>query len=83
MDTPLRSLAKALTWQASGLLMMTAITWFLTGSLATGGAVAGLGAVTGAAAYVLHERAWARIRWGLETAQRLAAADEAGRHPHL
>jgi len=79
METPLRSLAKALTWQALGLLTMTAITWMLTGSLATGGAVAGLGAVTGAAAYVLHERVWARIRWGLETAQRAASTERGGR----
>jgi uncharacterized membrane protein len=65
METPIRSLAKAVTWQALGLLTMTAITYALTGSLATGGAVALLGAASGMITYVLHERLWARIRWGL------------------
>ncbi len=67
-DTPLRSFTKALTWQALGLVLMTLITWALTGSVATGGAVALLGAATGTVTYMLHERLWARIRWGRRTA---------------
>ena len=77
METPIRSLAKAVTWQLSGLVTMTAITWAFTGSLATGGAVAVGGAITGAALYVLHERIWARIRWGL----RPVRIRDAGRRP--
>lgn len=83
METPLRSLAKAVTWQALGLVTMTVITFALTGSLATGGAVALLGAVLGAVFYVLHERIWARIRWGLDEAQRFARGDESGRTPQV
>ena len=81
METPLRSLVKAVTWQALGLVTMTVITSALTGSLATGGTVAMVGAVMGAAFYVLHERIWARIRWGLDEAQRLALRDGSGPHP--
>ena len=64
METPIRSIAKAATWQASGLAVMTAITFAATGSLATGGLVALIGAGVGTVLYVLHERLWARVRWG-------------------
>jgi len=83
METPLRSLVKAVTWQALGLVTMTAITFALTGSLATGGAVALVSTVTGAVFYILHERLWARVRWGLAEAQRLARSEESGPHPQL
>lgn len=63
-ETPRRSMVKALTWQTSGLAVMTAITWVVTGSVATGGAIAVLGALTGTVTYILHERLWARIGWG-------------------
>jgi uncharacterized membrane protein len=63
-DTPLRSMAKAATWQALGLVVMTLITWAVTGSVATGSAIALLGAATGTVTYVLHERLWARVGWG-------------------
>jgi uncharacterized membrane protein len=82
MERPIRSIAKALTWQVLGLTSMTGITYLLTGSLLTGGAVALAGAASGAALYIVHERAWARIRWGIAEAQRLAGgADGEGRAP--
>jgi uncharacterized membrane protein len=65
METPFRSLVKALTWQALGLVTMTALTFALTGSLVTGGAVALGSAALGLVLYAAHERVWARIRWGL------------------
>lgn len=65
MDTRARSIAKCLTWQTCGLIVMTLITYGLTGSLATGGAVAVLGTAVGSVTYVLQERAWARIAWGV------------------
>lgn len=63
-DTPARSIVKALTWQAMGLVVMTAITWAVTGSVSKGGVVALLGAATGMVTYLLHERLWARVDWG-------------------
>ena len=63
-DSPRRSIVKALTWQAVGLLVMTTITWLVTGSVTTGGAIALLGAATGMVTYVLHERLWAQVGWG-------------------
>lgn len=63
-ETPLRSVVKAVTWQALGLVVMTAISWLVTGSVAAGGAIALLGALTGTVTYVMHERLWARVPWG-------------------
>lgn len=65
IETRRRSLAKALTWQSTGLVLMTAITWWMTGSVATGGMIAVLGAATGMVTYILHERLWARTSWGM------------------
>lgn len=63
-ETPRRTFAKAATWQISGFAVMTALTWAIAGSLAEGGAVAAGGAAAGFVSYYLHERAWARVRWG-------------------
>lgn len=75
METPLRSVVKAVTWQALGLVTMTGVTFAVTGSLATGSAVAVAGAAAGAVCYVLHERIWARVSWGLHQAQRIARGE--------
>lgn len=63
-DSPKRSFVKALTWQAMGLIVMTLISFFVTGSVSAGGAIAVLGALSGIFTYMLHERVWARIGWG-------------------
>jgi uncharacterized membrane protein len=64
METRLRSAVKAVTWQALGLAVMTAIGTAVTGSPGAGGAIAVIGSAAGFVTYILHERAWARIRWG-------------------
>lgn len=64
MDTTRRTVAKACTWQLSGLIVMTAITYLVTGSLVEGGAVAGGGALAGAIAYFAHEKVWNHVQWG-------------------
>lgn len=66
-DSPLRSVVKALTWQVMGLVVMTLITWSVTGSVAQGGVIAGLGSICGLVTYVMHERVWARVAWGRRT----------------
>ena len=76
--TPMRSLAKTLTWR----IIATADTFILTfisatylgadlgitSDQATGFAatVAGLELVTKLALYYLHERGWARLNWGTD-----------------
>ncbi|MHA3916565.1 DUF2061 domain-containing protein [Halovulum sp. GXIMD14793] len=65
METSKRTLCKAITWQVMGLVMMTVLGYLLTGSIQTGGSLAILGALVGFVTYVLHERVWSRIGWGV------------------
>lgn len=65
MDTPQRSFVKAALWTALGLLVMTGIGFVFTGSVSTGGAMAVINSALGLAMYVIYERIWARISWGL------------------
>ena len=64
MDTKTRLLAKAVTWQISGLFSMAIIGYFFTGSIAAGGGIAIAGAVLGFMSYFLHEMAWSKVGWG-------------------
>lgn len=64
MDSTVRTLAKTLTWQTSGLIVMMVITYIVTGSLLDGGIVAAVSTATGTCAYLVHERLWSRVRWG-------------------
>lgn len=67
METPKRTILKALTWQALGLVMMTLIGLAVTGSVQAGGFIAVISALTGLVFYILHERLWARVAWGRST----------------
>lgn len=64
METTKRTFAKAVTWQASGLLAMMTISFAFTGALETSGKIALISMICGFVAYCLHERVWARVRWG-------------------
>lgn len=64
METRQRTLIKALCWQATGLVVMAAVGWALTGSAALGGTFAAINGAIGLLTYVAHERIWAHVRWG-------------------
>ncbi len=64
MESNKRTLAKAFCWQAVGLVVMTIIGYAFTGSAGEGGALALTSAAVGLMNYFLHERMWARVRWG-------------------
>lgn len=64
METRARSIVKAATWRIGGLAATVAVVWIVTGRV-------GLAATIGVAdtavklfAYYVHERVWARIRFG-------------------
>ena len=69
MDTKLRTLAKALTWQALGLATTGLIAWVYTGSVLAALGVALSTSAPGLGFFVLHERLWARVTWGLRQQQ--------------
>jgi len=69
MQHPKRTMAKALTWQTSGLFMMAAIGYLTTGSMRAAGGIALASFSAGTVTYFIHERIWDRIHWGQLTQQ--------------
>lgn len=64
MDSQKRTLLKALTWQALGLVSMTLVGLAHTGSLTAGVSLAASSMVVGFVFFLIHERVWNAIRWG-------------------
>ena len=67
MQSTTRTLLKSLTWQGLGLVTTMLTAYALTGSLATGGAMAIISAGVGTVMFALHERIWERVDWGRNT----------------
>ncbi len=65
MERPKRTLVKAVVWNLIGLASMALVGLAMTGSVAVGGAMALVNTAIGLCAYVLYERIWSRIDWGL------------------
>jgi uncharacterized membrane protein len=64
MESRIRTLLKALTWQVLGLLTMTAIGLVHTGSITAGMSLAASSMVVGFVCFLIHERIWNAVRWG-------------------
>ena len=64
METKQRSLVKALLWTLLGVVTMSLVGLYFTGSLAVGGAMAAVNACLGFLTYLVYERVWALVRWG-------------------
>ena len=67
MDSKLRTIAKAVTWQVIGLAVTGALAWFHTGSVITALSFAFSTATSGLAFFFVHERVWARVSWGISS----------------
>lgn len=65
METRQRTFVKSVLWTALGLVVMAGVGFVFTGSLRTGGGMAVINAAIGFITYLLYERLWARIPWGL------------------
>ncbi|MFA6265462.1 MAG: GTP-binding protein [Pseudolabrys sp.] len=59
-----RSIAKALSWRATGSIDTFLIGWIITGNPAIAGSIAGTEIATKIALYYGHERIWALVPWG-------------------
>ena len=64
MESRTRSLVKATIWTLIGLLVMSMIGLIFTGSLVTGGIMAGVNSLIGLGTYLIYERVWASVSWG-------------------
>jgi uncharacterized membrane protein len=76
--TPIRSLAKALSWRALGSLVTFLTVFALAKDAALAAAVVGVEIVVKIALYFFHEEAWKRSRFGIEKSDARQPSDEAG-----
>jgi uncharacterized membrane protein len=63
-ETPIRSLAKAITWRIVGTVDTFIISWIITGQALIASSIALTEIVTKISIFWIHERAWNRIDWG-------------------
>ena len=64
METPLRSVVKAITWRACGLITTSTVVWVLTQRVDLAASVGLADTAVKLLAYYGHERLWLRIRFG-------------------
>jgi uncharacterized membrane protein len=72
-ETSKRSLAKTLSWRFFALLITSLVVLLYTGSAAIALTIGGTEALVKMVLYFVHERVWARLRFGL--ADPIVAAD--------
>lgn len=65
MESKTRSLVKAVLWTLIGFLMMIGVGYVSTGSLSLGSGMALANSTIGLISYVIYERVWARVTWGV------------------
>ncbi|RLJ60521.1 putative membrane protein [Litoreibacter meonggei] len=65
MESKTRSLVKAVLWTLMGFLMMIVVGYVSTGSMALGSGMALANSILGLVNYMIYERVWARVSWGV------------------
>ena len=63
-ETPVRSLAKAVSWRVTGTIDTFLISWLITGQVLLASGIAFTEIMTKIVLFWLHERVWNRIAWG-------------------
>lgn len=63
-DSPVRSLAKAISWRVTGSLDTIMLAWFFTSEITVAVSIGLTEVVTKVVLYYFHERAWTRISLG-------------------
>ena len=66
-DTPVRSLAKAVSWRITGTIDTFLISWLITGQALLASGIALTEIMTKVGLYWLHERVWTRVNWGKDS----------------
>jgi uncharacterized membrane protein len=59
-----RSLAKAVSWRATGSIDTFILSWLITGNVKIAGSISAVEVVTKIMLFYFHERIWAWIPWG-------------------
>ncbi len=65
-ERPWRSLAKAVSWRATGSADTFVVTWLVSGNVQIAASVGGFEVFTKIFLYFVHERLWTRVRLGLQ-----------------
>ncbi len=64
MDSPRRSMAKAVSWRIGGLIVTGCVVWIITGELRVAAYIGVADSVIKLGVYYVHERVWNRISFG-------------------
>ena len=64
MDSTRRTIVKAITWQALGIITMTALSYPHIGSLITAISLAISASASGFVFFLVHEKLWNAVQWG-------------------
>ena len=64
LDTPVRSLAKAVSWRITGSVDTFLISWLITGEPKLAAGITLVELLTKISLYWLHERVWLKVKWG-------------------
>ncbi len=64
MDSPYRSIMKAVTWRAGGTFVTILTAWLLTGKPTLSISIGLLDSVVKVGAFYVHERVWNRLDFG-------------------
>ena len=72
-ESPLRSLAKAISWRVTGSLDTIMLAWFFTQEISVAISIGLTEVVTKIVLYYLHERAWSRFSLGRPNSRTCAA----------
>ena len=63
-ESPVRSVAKAVSWRIIGTLDTLIVSYLLTGELVLASSIASIDFITKLILYFFHERIWNKIKWG-------------------
>jgi uncharacterized membrane protein len=63
-DSPIRSLAKAISWRVTGTIDTFIISWLITGQSLLASGIALTEILTKVFLFWAHERIWNRVSWG-------------------
>ena len=62
-ETPVRSLAKAISWRVTGTVDTFIISWLITGQVLLASGIAFTEIITKIFLFWAHERIWNKINW--------------------